>query len=1081
MMKSTFPPARLAFVLALGARLAVAEPAPNIAPLATVTASARSETAPRAVDGGVPAAGSRDSANQIWDVKKADLPASLVFAWEKPQAVRTLVYYGKTSWGLDCFKDYEVYLDDAPEAVVTGAFQQGHGPQRVDLPVGSRAARLTLKLLSSEGGNPGASEVQVFGAPPEQSDMLCRFTVYSFDFRYAYYPSHNLVRVLAPTPPADAKTWHVAVRAKDSDKILAERSGDLPMSPNAEALALPELPEGNYTATLTLSGGKEPVIEERGFSRNRYEWEGPKLGLDDVVIPPFTPLVADPAKQTVESVLRQHRHGAAGLWEQVTSRDVDLLAAPVRLEATIGGKTVVVTGDTPQFTERKDTRVAGTADWAAGALKGNTTFDYDYDGFMQLALRLNQSDTEIERLQLVIPMKAEHAWLIHPVTTQLRHHYAGRLPALSPVEGPDGTPSTGSGPASKVWDSSKVTARIAGYFVPYMYLGGPERGICFAADNDRDWVRGADVPMMEIDRVGEVVNLRLNLIGAPTKLTRERILRFALQATPAKPMPVAPYNWRRWWATRTAKDIDDVQIGFWGGNMYWGGLNFATSVFPTDKDFGHWAKLAEQRRTGKVDKAYLEQWLAKLPANKRAEVSPAMKAGFEWSSFTSAVTPETTKYTYLIPYTNPRGANVGEDRDFATTYIDEWQTIDITDPNWLKENPFNRVKRIKGFATWYHVEPVPSRVDMMLYYHKKMFETFADGVYWDNMFLRDSRIPVEAGGPAYVDDAGQLQPGVNLMAFRNLVRRTAVMMHVMGKRSLTFIHMTNVNMVPMLSFGTLNLDWEWRDQGHWASKDLQDRMNPDLILAQSLGLQAGNVSVGITANILKGGGGGVSREWLNRTAMAVCFPHEIKIYQGTPEVTFVQEQLAKFGYGQEDCKVHRYWEPGFPLKAEGANIRALVLSRGGKALIAVGNYGPRQASDTGGATTATQGDSLEDYDAVQRGLKKPETEKQAADEGVKAETYTVRMKLDLATLGLLENAQAHDVELKAGKTKTENLCAIKKPTVAANMKMKGDTEALDLKLKEEGDGSLLKRIAPGLFELQITTHDFVLIEVGQQP
>ncbi len=369
---------------------------------------------------------------------------------------------------------------------------------------------------------------------------------------------------------------------------------------------------------------------------------------------------------------------------------------------------------------------------------------------------------------------------------------------------------------------------------------------------------------------------------------------------------------------------------------------------------------------------------------------------------------------------------------------------------------------------------------MLLFYHRRMFETFADGVYWDNMFLRDSRIPVEAGGPAYVDDAGKLQPGVNLMAFRNLVRRTAVMMHVMGKRPLTFIHMTNVNMVPMLSFGTLNLDWEWRDQGHWGNKDLQDRMDLDLILTQSLGLQAGNVSVGITANILKGGGG-VSREWLNRTAMAVCIPHEIKVYQGTPEVSFVQEQLAKFGYGQADCKVYRYWEPGFPLKAEGANMRALVLSRGGKALIAVGNYGLQQASETVGATTATQGESLEDYDAAQRGLKKPENEKKAADETVKAETYTVHLKLDLAALGLPEGVQAHDVEIKAGKTKTENLRAIQKPAVAATMEMKGDTEDLGLKLEEEGDRSLLKRVAPGVFEFQITTHDFALIEVSQQP
>ena len=1042
-----------------------AAPAHNIAPLAEVSASVNTENAPRATDGGVPAAGSRDDAEQTWVIKTADLPASLTFTWNKPQPVRTVAYYGRTTWGFECFKDYEVYLDDTTTPAAKGAFRQGHGPQLIELPEGSRAAKLTLKILSANGGNPGASEVQIFTAPPTPKDLLFPFTDYSFDFRYAYYPSHNLLRVLAPTPPADAKRWHVAVRAKDNDKILAERDGDLPMSPSAEALELPELPEGHYTVTLTLSGGGQPVIEERGFQRHHYEWENQKLGLDDVVIPPFTPLVADSAKQTVDCVLRRHRHGAGGLWEQVTSRNVDLLPGPVRLEAALGGKTVVIKGDATRFTERKDTRVAGTADWAAGSLGGTTTFAYDYDGLMQLALRLDKTEAEVEKLQLVIPMKASEAWLLHPVTTVLRHHYAGRLPS-------------GEG---KVWDSNSVKARIMGHFVPYLYLGGPERGICFAADNDRDWVRGKGVPMMEIDREGEVVNLRLNLIGAPTKLTRERILRFALQATPAKPMPDTPYNWRRWWATRTAKNIDDVQIAFWGGNMYWGGRNFATSVFPDGKDFDYWQKLAEQRRSGKLDKAYLEQWLARYddsPPDQKAQFVPAMQAGFQWSSFTPAVTPETTKYSYVIPYTNPRGCST-EDRDFLTTYIDEWQSIDITNPQWLAINPFERVKRINGFATWYHVEPVPSRVDMLLYYHRKMFETFADGIYWDNMFLRDSRVPVEAGGPAYVDDAGKLQPGVNLMAFRNLVRRTAVMMHVMGKRPLIYAHMTNVNMVPMLSFGTLNLDWEWRDQGHWASKDLQDRLGADadtgLILAQSLGLKTGNICIGID-RFHPPKNSGITREWLFRTVMAVCFPHEIKVYQGPSEVTFVQEQLARFGYGLPDCRVYRYWEDGFPLKTRGANMHALVLARDGKALIAIGNYGAAKSAGRTSAETSADGPSLEDYDAGQRGLKEPAKSEAPAEAAPGAETYTVGLRLDLKALGLPENALAHDVELKAGRAKAENRRAIKTPSIPDDKALGDDKPAIDLSLD---DPAQLKRLAQGVFELKITRHDFALIAVEE--
>ena len=123
-------------------------------------------------------------------------------------------------------------------------------------------------------------------------------------------------------------------------------------------------------------------------------------------------------------------------------RSRPLLAGPVRLEATSAGQVSVATGAAMAFSVVKPTQVAGKAEWSAGALKGRTEFVYDYDGMMQLTLHLSPTATAIDRLQLVVPLKAGEAWLLHPVTAQLRNHYAGRLPE-------------GQG---KVWDSGK-TAR----------------------------------------------------------------------------------------------------------------------------------------------------------------------------------------------------------------------------------------------------------------------------------------------------------------------------------------------------------------------------------------------------------------------------------------------------------------------------------------------------------------------------------------------------------------------------------------------------------------------------------------------
>jgi len=1039
----------LVAAVALCAGPAFASENPNLAPRAEITASAAAGAAAKVADGLLPGPGNRDDGRSVWCIQEKELPASLVFTWKEPVTVSTVVYYGRSrAWGFQVFKDYAVYLDDAAKPVAEGTFRAGHGPQPVTLPAPAQVRKLRLEFRSQHGGEPGATEVQIFAKPPSQEELLGHFTDLSRDFRYAYYPSHNLVRIHLPKPPADATAWHLALRPEKGGAALAERAGKLPMAAGGEALPVPDLPEGDYILTLTLTGGAQPIVEERGIHRDRPEWEGNRLGRDEVVIPPFTPLTVDEKANRVGCVLRSHEHGAAGLWRQVTSQERELLAGPVRVEVTQGGKVHTAAGSAPRFTGKKPTAVSGAAAWTAGALTGTTRFTYDYDGMQTITLELAPTESEVERVQIVIPLKASEAWLMHPVTTTLRHHYAGRIPALPP-----------GATAGKVWDSSKVPARINGNFVPYIYLGGPERGLCFAADNDRDWITDGNAPMMVIDRDGDAVLLRLNLVAKPSRLTRTRTLTFALQATPAKPMPETPYNWRRWWATRTDQDVQSVQIAFWGGNGYWGGKEFATSVYPAGKDYGFWEKLSEQRRTGKLDKEFAEKWFARFSGDqKRGEYEPAMRAGFEWSHFTPANGPATTRFHYVIPYTNPRGAS-GETMEFLSTYIDEWLQGDIVDPAWAGRSAFERPRRVlpgqfPGWASWYQVEPVSSRADMLLFYHQKMLETFADGIYWDNWFLQENFMPAQAGGPGYVDDDGRPRAGVHLMAFRDLVKRTATMMHVMGKRPMTYIHMTNVNIVPMLAFGTANLDWEWRDQGEMGSMDLQDRIGLDEILAHNLGLQAGNLSVGITGNILKAGKG-ISREWLHRTAMAVCFPHEIRMHDGTPEVSFAQTQLARFGYGMPDCRVFRYWEEGFPLRTQGAELRALVLARGGKALIALGNYGPAKAAAQAPAGTPTAGPSLEDYDAGQRGLKTPAKAEPTGGEAARAETYTVRLRLDLKALGLSESVQAHDVEIQAGRTKATHPKAAGIPAQPAE----------------------LKRLAPGVFELTIPHHDFTLIAV----
>jgi len=123
-----------------------------------------------AIDGKIPAAASTAAdLAAAWCVLKARSgdKAEFRLQWEKPVELAELVYWGRTTWFInECWKDYEVYLDDASRPAAKGTFQMVHGPQRVKIPRG-KVSKVTLKFLNSYGGyNPGALEIQAFAQSP---------------------------------------------------------------------------------------------------------------------------------------------------------------------------------------------------------------------------------------------------------------------------------------------------------------------------------------------------------------------------------------------------------------------------------------------------------------------------------------------------------------------------------------------------------------------------------------------------------------------------------------------------------------------------------------------------------------------------------------------------------------------------------------------------------------------------------------------------------------------------------------------------------------------------------------------------
>ena len=173
-MRRRLRPIGLALFSALAiVRLAHAGMPQNLARKARAWASSEHNSqylAKFAIDGKIPGAGSQAAdLSRAWCVLKAKSgdEATFTLEWPEPVPIAEILYYGRTAWFVnECWKDYEVYLDDAEKPAAKGRFKMMHGPQRVKIPT-AKARKLRLEFLNSYGGfNPGALEIEVYPASP---------------------------------------------------------------------------------------------------------------------------------------------------------------------------------------------------------------------------------------------------------------------------------------------------------------------------------------------------------------------------------------------------------------------------------------------------------------------------------------------------------------------------------------------------------------------------------------------------------------------------------------------------------------------------------------------------------------------------------------------------------------------------------------------------------------------------------------------------------------------------------------------------------------------------------------------------
>ncbi len=361
------------------------------------------------------------------------------------------------------------------------------------------------------------------------------------------------------------------------------------------ALDLPLTLEGTFAATADVSALKAGIYHlagavvdadgaalatvERDWECEEDGWEWLRsLGVVEGVLPPWTPVQV---RGSVASCWGRDCDLSAGLPVSLTSQSEELLAAPMTLTARLGDEEVSLIGPSADVARRGDVAAEVKSRSKRYGLLTELSGRIEYDGLLRYQITLTPEDPrELADLTLTIPLQSEFTTLLNytPMSRDEAPVYEGEGSFAHGLPAKDGV----------VWSAG---------FVPFLWLGNEDLGLSWMMEDDRAFDLGEDDPAIEVIRSGERTDLQISF-GALRALKEPVTLDFAIQATPARPLPE---NWRGWrwisqtWDFEAPPDRDPDQKWF-NISCYWFTLFSDTIGWPESWEYsrmGDYARYLE--------------------------------------------------------------------------------------------------------------------------------------------------------------------------------------------------------------------------------------------------------------------------------------------------------------------------------------------------------------------------------------------------------------------------------------------------------------------------------------------------------
>ena len=650
------------------------------------------------------------------------------------------------------------------------------------------------------------------------------------------------------------------------------------------------LPEGDYTVRIRIRNARGEILAEDSdwFKKKIFEWMKRKPWQSDEVFPPYTPLEAQDNR--ISPWGRQYTFGESGLLTSVVSQERELLAGPLSFHAKIDDTPTKLTCREP-FAVRsgKPGVVSARSELAVGDLGLGLDITTEYDGFIlyRLSYRPLKESVQINRLRLRVPLKEEHAFLYSAGTDR---HGKNILGDVFPDR------------QGRLYDSLNDSrcAYCSPTFCTLFWVGGYDTCFCYASDSDKGWILRDDAPAVEVHREHGAIVLWLNLVDRQYVLKGKRVLEFAFQAGPLKPLPE---GWRGFQHGGNPDDapLTIVQARYQGASTG-GGVKF---IYPGPT----------------------EEVRNRMTQIRQSEISGGRRA-----------------LTGYIHYgTVPKGLE--ETKVFRSEWgidKDTWDSAAKSNPRfygWLWKNRYFGDDKDRYVALG--VAPVPSYIDCASYGYNEVLKYLPFSGFYDDVGL-PRHVYQEDLGLGGTDIHGRRIYSSGLWIYRTRWKQAAYINHL-NNRPNFLKDSQHVRAHFMPAYGFIGL-WAPCERGYYNRYEDKDILefygSLRHYLACNPAHQFGQVPmVGLSTR--KWDEAGAVKDTRCMMMVTLLHDHDVGSFGARNLRTVCKIRHARNVFRQwgRDVKFVGYWENGNVVNAGPDGITVSLYTRPGSALFIIGNIG----------------------------------------------------------------------------------------------------------------------------------------------